>query len=262
MGSRNKRQPLNSIPEFQGVRSRSRPGVARDQPKAQGQQPRSSGGQAGSDARTDKARQQTVRNRDLDVAEEHDGRTPVVGDALADPGALFEKLTMKLASQVDKAASKAGLKASQELSRKLTEELDDAIRVAMSTADKVGTLVRQAVQAAVDDTLRTAVLDATRVRDQQLAQLALIDRTAWGTDDIEAVRLRVDAEMKRAGLTRLTTPTNLTPFDVVDSEEHNHAASYEVLSPAYVETVTGRVVQRGAVRRLPADGTGESKGRG
>ncbi|MBT2482472.1 hypothetical protein [Streptomyces sp. ISL-94] len=185
-----------------------------------------------------------------------------MGDALADPGVLFEKLTMKLASQVDKAASKAGLKASQELSRKLTEELDDAIRVAMSTADKVGTLVRQAVQAAVDDTLRTAVLDATRVRDQQLAQLALIDRTAWGTDDIEAVRLRVDAEMKRAGLTRLATPADLTPFDIMDLEEHNDAASYEVVSPAYIETATGRVVQRGTARTLPTDSTSESKGRG
>ncbi|MER6196440.1 hypothetical protein ABT234_03515 [Streptomyces sp. NPDC001586] len=185
-----------------------------------------------------------------------------MGDALADPSVLFEKLTVKLASQVDKAASKAGLKASQELSRKLTEELDDAIRVAMSTADKVGTLVRQAVQAAVDDTLRTAVLDATRVRDEQLAQLALIDRTVWGTADIAAVRLRVEAEMKRAGLTRLTTPANLPAFDVVDPEGHNDAASYEVLSPAYVETTTGRVVQRGAVRQLPADGTVESKGKG
>ncbi|MFF3947151.1 hypothetical protein ACFYYN_20310 [Streptomyces sp. NPDC001902] len=173
-------------------------------------------------------------------------------DALANPERFFEKVSEKLATRVDKAASKAGLRASQELSQKLREELDDAIRGVMSTAEKVGTLVRQAVQAAVDDALRTAVLEATRVREQQLSQLALIDRTACSTQDLAAVRLRIEAELKRSGLERVTSLDNLAAFDVVNPGEHNGSKAFEVVAPAYIETSSGRVVQRGEVRQLPA----------
>ncbi|WP_371580714.1 hypothetical protein [Streptomyces sp. NBC_01314] len=171
-------------------------------------------------------------------------------DVLARPDILFAKLSEKLATKVDKAASKAGQKAAQELSLRLRTQLDESIREAMSTADKMGSVVRQAVQAAVDDALRTAALDETRARERQLAQLALIDRTAHTTQDLKAVRLRVDAEMSRSGLKRVTDPDDLGVFDVDNPAEHTRNGRYEVIVPAYVDTATGRVVQRGTVHHI------------
>ncbi|MFF8650527.1 hypothetical protein ACF06D_20140 [Streptomyces griseoluteus] len=182
-------------------------------------------------------------------------------DVLARPDVLFAKLSEKLAAKVDKAASKAGQKAAQELSLRLRTQLDDSIREAMSTAEKMGSVVRQAVQAAVDDALRTAALDETRARERQLAQLALIDRTAHTTQDLEAVRLRVEAEMSRSGLKRVTDPGDLEMFDLDNPGEHTGSDGFEVISPAYVDTATGRIVQRGIVQRIASTSSTEAEGR-
>ncbi|WP_405731166.1 hypothetical protein OG607_32860 [Streptomyces sp. NBC_01537] len=246
--AKGQKQQGTPIPLFQGLRDRPKPRVTRP-----------GSGPDLPNRRTDN-RLLGTGAEDGDDGASHDGeRTHMPSDALADPEVFFERISEKLALRVDKAASKAGLKASQELSLKLREELDDAIREAMSTADKVGTLVRQAVQAAVDDALRTAVLEATRVREQQLSQLALIDRTAAAAQDLAAVRLRIDAELKRSGLERVLTLDNLAPFDVVNPGEHSDSSAFELLVPAYVETSSGRVVQRGEVRQLPMDRSDEVK---
>ncbi|MFC9123244.1 hypothetical protein ACFTXO_26175 [Streptomyces sp. NPDC057067] len=169
---------------------------------------------------------------------------------------MFRILSDKIATKVDKAAMKAGASAAQEVSRQLTAELDAAIAGAQSTAGKMGALVQQAVQAAVDESLRTAVLNATRVHEEHLAQLALIDRTAQTARDLSALQLRIDAEMRRSGLTRVTTP-DPDAFNLSNPAEHEGSGSYEVLAPAYVDGRTGRIVQRGEMRRIPATPTSQ-----
>ncbi|MGW4227790.1 hypothetical protein ACWEF9_00635 [Streptomyces sp. NPDC004980] len=171
---------------------------------------------------------------------------------------MFRILSDKIAVTVDKAARKAGTSAAQQVSRQLTAELDAAIAGVQSTAGKMGALVQQAVQAAVDESLRTAVLNATRVHEEHLAQLALIDRTAQTARDLSAVQLRIDAEMRRSGLTRVTTP-DADAFNLSNPAEHEGSAAYEVLAPAYVDGRTGRIVQRGEMRRVPAAPTGQEE---
>ncbi|MFF3499312.1 hypothetical protein [Streptomyces sp. NPDC003247] len=167
---------------------------------------------------------------------------------------MFRILSDKIAAKVDRAAMKAGASAAQEVGRRLTAELDAAIAGAQSTAGKMGSLVQQAVQAAVDEALRTAVLNATRVHEEHLAQLALIDRTAQTSQDIAAVRLRVEEEMRRSGLTRITE-ADPDAFNLVNPDAHKGSSSYEVLAPAYADQRTGRIIHRGEMRRLPSTST-------
>lgn len=186
------------------------------------------------------------------------GREPVRAEAeplvdpRSDPEAMFRILSEKIAAKVDRAAMKAGASAAQEVGRRLTAELDAAIAGAQSTAGKMGTLVQQAVQAAVDEALRTAVLNATRIHEEHLAQLALIDRTAQTASDLDAVRMRVEQEMRRSGLTRLTVP-DPESFNLVNPGEHEQSSTYEVLAPAYADSGSGRIVQRGEMRRVPSE---------
>ncbi|MGW5099862.1 hypothetical protein [Streptomyces sp. NPDC004100] len=180
-------------------------------------------------------------------------------DPRTDPEVMFRILSEKIATKVDRAAMKAGASAAQEVGRRLTAELDAAIAGAQSTAGKMGTLVQQAVQAAVDEALRTAVLNATRVHEEHLAQLALIDRTAQTAKSVGAVRLRVEEEMRRSGLTRRTEP-DPDCFNLVNPAEHPGSTRYEVLAPAYTDSRTGRVIQRGEMRRLPASASGSDRG--
>ncbi|GAA4991232.1 hypothetical protein GCM10023205_73940 [Yinghuangia aomiensis] len=175
---------------------------------------------------------------------------------LTDASALFRKLSVQLGPRVEKAAVKAGTTAAQQLQSKLVQELDEAISQAMSTAGQLGSLVQRHVQAAIDDALRTAVLQATRVYEQHLAQLVLIDRTVSQARDLTTVRARVDAELRRAGVQRIETWDDLTLFDIAadpGSEGMSaEPAGYRLVAPAYVESATGRVVQRGKL--MPAGG--------
>ncbi|MGW2641540.1 hypothetical protein [Streptomyces sp. NPDC001348] len=247
------------IPEFEGVRPkpvksgtrRVRPDdgerrVTRNEDTASGAKP-------------------TVRTRGRDQNERVEDRSAATAgaepllDPRSDPEVMFRLLSEKIATKVDRAAMKAGASAAQEVSRRLTAELDAAIAGAQATAGKMGTLVQQAVQAAVDEALRTAVLNATRVHEEHLAQLALIDRTAQTARHISAVRLRVEEEMRRSGLTRVTEP-DPDCFNLVNPTEHAGSVSYEVLAPAYTDSRSGRVIQRGEMRRVPADTVAGSAG--
>ncbi|MFB4420375.1 hypothetical protein C5F59_004680 [Streptomyces sp. QL37] len=224
---------IQRIAAFEGARSKPRTG-------ARAARPQSDGGRT--------KPQETAPASDRTSSSEADELV----DPRSDPEVMFRIISDKIAAKVDKAATKAGASAAQEVSRQLTAELDAAIAGAQSTAGKMGILVQQAVQAAVDETLRTAVLNATRVREEHLAQLALIDRTAQTTQDLTAVQLRIDAEMSRSGLTRVTT-ADPSAFNLSNPAEHVGSSAYEVLTPAYVDMANGRIVQRGEMRRTAAD---------
>jgi len=239
------------IKAFEGVRSKPRSGggrPARSPSEADRPSSRDLGAQVGAEkaAGPRDGKADAERDNPLSASE---AAEPLV-DPRSDPEVMFRILSDKIATKVDRAAMKAGASAAQEVSRRLTAELDAAIAGAQSTAGKMGTLVQQAVQAAVDEALRTAVLNATRVHEEHLAQLALIDRTAQAARDLSAVRLRIDEEMRRSGLTRLTTG-DPDAFNLVNPKDHQGSTTYEVLTPAYADSRTGRIVQRGEMRRTP-----------
>ncbi|MFG3475396.1 hypothetical protein ACGF3K_09005 [Streptomyces sp. NPDC047980] len=240
------------IKEFEGVRSkpvRGRgPGV---QPRAEATQtPRRDQGAEPATTRAEHSGGATPEKRVDDQPGESVATGPLV-DPRSDPEVMFRILSEKIAVKVDRAAMRAGASVAQEVSRRLTAELDAAIAGAQSTAGTMGNLVQQAVQAAVDEALRTAVLNATRVHEEHLAQLALIDRTAQTAHDITAVKLRVEEEMRRSGLTRITT-ADPEAFNLVNPQEHPDSSAYEVLAPAYADRRTGRIIQRGEMRRMPS----------
>ncbi|MGW4765264.1 hypothetical protein ACWEPD_26735 [Streptomyces pseudogriseolus] len=219
------------IPEFEGVRSKPLRGGGARRARAEGKTERPP--------------------REKPAVSAHTDVEPLV-DPRSDPEVMFRILSEKIAAKVDRAAMKAGASAAQEVSRRLTAELDAAIAGAQSAAGRMGTLVQQAVQSAVDEALRTAVLNATRVHEEHLAQLALIDRTAQTASDLDAVRLRVEQEMRRSGLTRITA-ADPKSFNLVNPTEHEGSTTYEVLAPAYAESGSGRIIQRGEMRRLAPD---------
>ncbi|UPT45790.1 MULTISPECIES: hypothetical protein [Streptomyces] len=244
------------IAAFEGARSKPRSGNAR--PRRASQQ--SSAREGGAQSVPELPRERGGRALGQGQPKNPGANAPVPEatepqiDPRFDPEVMFRILSDKIAAKVDRAAMKAGASAAQEVSRQLTAELDAAIAGAQSTAGKMGTLVQQAVQAAVDEALRTAVLNATRVHEEHLAQLALIDRTAQTVRDLPAVQLRIDAELRRSGLSRVTAP-DPEVFNLVNPTEHEDSASYVVVAPAYVDSRTSRVVQRGEMRRVPAEST-------
>jgi hypothetical protein len=242
------------IKAFEGVRSKPVKKAARRVPPRDpaSSESRRDGARASGSGPARRVPAEDVRRGDADVSA---GRVTREGgpllDPRGDPEVMFRILSEKIAAKVDRAAMKAGASAAQEVSRRLTAELDAAIAGAQSAAGKMGSLVQQAVQAAVDEALRTAVLNATRVHEEHLAQLALIDRTAQMSQDIAAVRLRVEEEMRRSGITRITKP-DPESFNLVNPAEHAGSSVYEVLAPAYADSRTGRIIQRGEMKRLPS----------
>ena len=244
------------IKEFEGVRTRPAKGRSRSgQPRGEANQTprRDDQGTRPATAGADNA-SGTGPVRRVDGASGAPVTTGPLVDPRSDPEVMFRILSDKIAAKVDRAAMKAGASAAQEVGRRLTAELDAAIAGAQSTAGKMGSLVQQAVQAAVDEALRTAVLNATRVHKEHLAQLALIDRTAQTGQDIAAVRLRIEEEMRRSGLTRITA-ADPEAFNLVNPTEHTDSGTYEVLAPAYADSRTGRIIQRGEMRRMPSGPT-------
>ncbi|MGW8986430.1 hypothetical protein ACWGQ9_27725 [Streptomyces parvus] len=248
----------NRIAAFEGARSKPRSGNARPRQASQHAQTRDGGARSVPESQREisggSAGQRQGKNPGANVPVPE--VTEPLTDPRSDPEVMFRILSDKIAAKVDRAAMKAGASAAQEVSRQLTAELDAAIAGAQSTAGKMGTLVQQAVQAAVDEALRTAVLNATRVHEEHLAQLALIDRTAQTVRDLPAVQLRIDAELRRSGLSRVTSP-DPEVFNLVNPAEHEDSVSYTVVAPAYVDSRTGRIVQRGEMRRIPAASTSE-----
>jgi hypothetical protein len=119
-----------------------------------------------------------------------------------------------------------------------TSEIDRAIRAAG----------RQ-----IADAVRAGVVDGMRVRDQHLAQLVVIDRATVHANTLKALRYRIEKELSLAGLRRVSDLSDLSPFNLAASEDRPTGPPaadqrYELVSPAYVDTQTGRTVERGWIR--------------
>ncbi|MGW1898989.1 hypothetical protein ACWCQB_16415 [Streptomyces hirsutus] len=103
--------------------------------------------------------------------------------------------------------------------------------------------------------VRKAVLDEFRTRDQFVGRLAEIDALLWTRTDHsgELVSGTLLDHLRQLRLLRITEPEESDRFVVTEGEGEN----LEVLRPAYVDEVTGKVVLAGHLRRVSARDSAE-----
>ncbi|MFD9086609.1 hypothetical protein ACFVZ0_07195 [Streptomyces prasinus] len=103
--------------------------------------------------------------------------------------------------------------------------------------------------------VRKAVLDEFRTRAQFVGRLAEIDALLWTTADHggELVGGSLLDHLRHLRLLRITEPEEGDRFVVTEGE----GEKLEVLRPAYVDEVTGKVVLAGHLRRVSARDSAE-----
>lgn len=96
--------------------------------------------------------------------------------------------------------------------------------------------------------VRRAVLDEFRTRAQFAGRLAEIDALLWSRagDSREAVDGAMTAHLRELRLLRVTEPEESDRFVVTEGE----GDAFELLSPAYVDELTGKVILAGQLRRV------------
>ncbi|MGW1730041.1 hypothetical protein [Streptomyces sp. NPDC001999] len=134
-----------------------------------------------------------------------------------------------------------------------TEPID-----AMTVIKGVAERVPKALEAAGADEMppsgtlatavRRAVLDEFRTRAQFAGRLAEIDALLWSRagDSREAVEGAMTAHLRELRLLRVTEPEESDRFVVTEGE----GDAFELLSPAYVDELTGKVILAGQLRRV------------
>ncbi|MFJ7047356.1 hypothetical protein ACIQVC_28735 [Streptomyces sp. NPDC101112] len=96
--------------------------------------------------------------------------------------------------------------------------------------------------------VRRAVLDEFRTRAQFAGRLAEIDALLWSRagDSRETVDGAMTAHLRELRLLRVTEPEENDRFVVTEGE----GDAFELLSPAYVDELTGKVILAGQLRRI------------
>lgn len=129
---------------------------------------------------------------------------------------------------------------------------------AMTVIKGVAARVSEALEAAGADevppagaltaAVRRAVLDEFRTRAQFAGRLAEIDALLWSRagDSRETVEGAMTAHLRELRLLRVTEPEENDRFVVTEGE----GDAFELLSPAYVDELTGKVILAGQLRRI------------
>ncbi|MFF7166526.1 hypothetical protein ACFZBP_35000 [Streptomyces sp. NPDC008086] len=96
--------------------------------------------------------------------------------------------------------------------------------------------------------VRRAVLDEFRTRAQFAGRLAEIDALLWSRagESRETVEGAMTAHLRELRLLRVTKPEESDRFVVTEGE----GDAFELLSPAYVDELTGKVILAGQLRRI------------
>lgn len=130
----------------------------------------------------------------------------------------------------------------EEVLRRIDEELlrkIDRMEVALIVRDPGTSLSADAY-----DGLRKQVAVAARDRQAHLVQLVHLDDTLRSTSDVKAIGSVLSELMQQAGIVAVDDPKRPELYDVVAGK----GPTLEVLSPAYVEEGTGRLIRRGRAR--------------
>ncbi|MFD5929447.1 hypothetical protein [Streptomyces sp. NPDC060333] len=99
---------------------------------------------------------------------------------------------------------------------------------------------------AVATAVRKAVLDEFRTRAQLIGRLCEIDALLQRDGVPAVVRQTVADHLAQTGVRKVVDPTEQELFVVTDGD----GPSFEVLRPAYADTVTGKLVLSGQLRRF------------
>ncbi|MFH9426605.1 hypothetical protein [Streptomyces sp. NPDC017529] len=96
--------------------------------------------------------------------------------------------------------------------------------------------------------IRRAVLDEFRTRAEFAGHLAEIDALLWSRTGVsrETVEGVLTRHLRELRLLRVTVPEESDRFVVTEGE----GDAFELLSPAYVDELTGKVILAGQLRRV------------
>jgi hypothetical protein len=96
--------------------------------------------------------------------------------------------------------------------------------------------------------LRKQVVTAVTERMAHLAQLVQLDSALTAGADADSVGKLVRGWVEQASLERVADPEH-PQRDLLFELVEDLGGRHEVLEPAYVDAVTGRVIRRGSIRR-------------
>ncbi|MET9775961.1 hypothetical protein ABZ023_17205 [Streptomyces sp. NPDC006367] len=106
----------------------------------------------------------------------------------------------------------------------------------------------------ISDSVRSGVMEGMRTRQMHLAQLAAIHRQTFESQSLRVVLARIDHELSRAGLKIVEKLDDLSQFNVVEDPPgamSHGPVVYEVAAPAYVDSESGKLIERGWIRAVP-----------
>lgn len=101
--------------------------------------------------------------------------------------------------------------------------------------------------------LRKQVVTAVAERMAHLAQLVQLDAALTAGADADSVGKLVRGWVEQASLERVVDPEH-PQRDLLFEMVEDLGGRHEVLEPAYVDALTGRVIRRGSVRRAGTAG--------
>ncbi|MGW2771102.1 hypothetical protein ACWC4C_00680 [Streptomyces olivaceoviridis] len=106
--------------------------------------------------------------------------------------------------------------------------------------------------------VRKAVLDEFRTRAAFTGRMAEMDALLWTQPDHggPAVRASMADHLKALGIRRLDTPDQAEAFVVTEGT----GEAFELLRPAYVDELTGKVILAGQLRRIAPDAAQHTTG--
>ncbi|MEV5144860.1 hypothetical protein AB0L14_10540 [Streptomyces sp. NPDC052727] len=106
--------------------------------------------------------------------------------------------------------------------------------------------------------VRKAVLDEFRTRAAFTGRVAEMDALLWTQPDHggPAVRASMADHLKALGIRRLDTPDQAEAFVVTEGT----GDAFELLRPAYVDDLTGKVILAGQLRRIAPDAAQHTTG--
>ncbi|WP_329499170.1 hypothetical protein [Kitasatospora herbaricolor] len=140
-----------------------------------------------------------------------------------------------------------------------TENLGAALADKETEADLVSTLRAELMRRVLPqftEAVRKGVLESICMRQMHLAQLAVLHRQALDAKSLQVVLTRLDHEAAKAGLQIVGDTGDQSLFNVVEDQPgvmKIGPVTFELVAPAYVDKESGKLVERGWLRAVPAE---------
>lgn len=146
-----------------------------------------------------------------------------------------------------------------------TEKLGAALAGKETEADLVSALRTELMRRVLPqftEAVRKGVLESIRTRQMHLAQLAVLHRQALDAKTLQVMLTRLEDETAKAGLRVVGDTGDQSLFNVVEDEPgvmKRGPVTFELVAPAYVDTESGKLVERGWLRAVAKTSPREMK---